>query len=49
VLFLRGGGYGHVGIVVGVNTDGSARVEQYNGDGRGTYSVVNDRAEAYLY
>ena len=45
----RGGGYGHVAVVVAVNADGSARVEQYNGDGTGTYSVVNTRAEAYLY
>jgi hypothetical protein len=45
----RGSGFGHVAVVIGVNADGSARVEQYNGDGTGTYSVVNTRAEAYLY
>jgi surface antigen len=45
----RGSGFGHVAVVIGVNADGTARVEQYNGDGKGTYSVVNTRAEAYLY
>ncbi|WP_141211177.1 CHAP domain-containing protein, partial [Enemella dayhoffiae] len=46
----RGGGYGHVGIVVGVNPDGSAAVEHYNFEVRNGYSVTPSiRAEAYLY
>ncbi|WP_460744109.1 CHAP domain-containing protein, partial [Mariniluteicoccus endophyticus] len=46
----RGGGYGHVGIVIGVNPDGSARVEHYNYEVRGGYSITESaRAEAYLY
>lgn len=46
----RGGGYGHVGIVIGVNPDGSVNVEHYNYDVRGGYSITrNLRAEAYLY
>ncbi len=41
----RGGGFGHVAVVTAVNPDGSARVAQYNGDGQGTYSETNARAE----
>lgn len=46
----RGGGYGHVGMVIGVNPDGTVNVEHYNYDVRGGYSITrNMRAEAYLY
>ncbi len=46
----RGGGYGHVGIVVGINPDGSVNVEHYNFNIRGGHSITNNlRAEAYLH
>ncbi|WP_375424836.1 CHAP domain-containing protein, partial [uncultured Friedmanniella sp.] len=46
----RGGGYGHVAVVTGVNPDGSATIEQYNSGGDGKYSTqANVRAEDYLY
>ena len=45
-----GGGFGHVAIVLSVNGDGSANLEQYNYSGNGTYSITyNKRADAYLY
>jgi surface antigen len=45
-----GGGFGHVAVVTAVNSDGSAKVEEYNENGMGTYSNGrNVRAEAYLY
>ncbi len=44
-----GSGYGHVGVVIGVNRDGTARVEQYNIGGNGAYAITNVRAEEYLY
>lgn len=43
-----GGGYGHVAYVVGVNSDGSANVEQYNWSGKGEPSTRTVKAEAYL-
>lgn len=46
----RGGGYGHVAIVLAVNPDGSVKVEHYNYEVRGGYTVTDGlRAEAYLY
>ena len=40
---------GHVGYVTGVHADGSALVQQYNGDGTRSWSVVRVRAPRYLY
>ncbi|OYO21244.1 hypothetical protein CGZ93_10690 [Enemella dayhoffiae] len=43
-------GYGHVAIVIGVNSDGSAKVEEYNYATPGGYGIRNSvRADAYLY
>ena len=47
--WLIGGSSGHVGYVTGVHPDGSAVVQQYNGDGRGSWSIVRVRAPRYLY
>ena len=49
VAWWGAGNYGHVAYVIGVNSDGSARVAQYNSGGAGTYSEANVRAPAYLY
>ena len=46
---LRAGGYGHVGYVQGVHSDGSAVVSQYNLSGSRTYSLVRVKAPRYLY
>ena len=47
--FVIGGGTGHVGYVTGVHADGSAVVQHYNQDGKGTWSIVRVRAPRYLY
>jgi surface antigen len=42
-----GGGFGHVAVVIAVNPDGSAKVEEYNQSSTGTYANQRDvRAEA---
>ncbi len=42
--------FGHVGVVLSVNSDGSSTVEQYNVAGTGVYSLTyNQRPNAYLY
>ena len=46
---MTAGGYGHVGYVRGVYSDGSVSVEQYNGTGDRRYSVVRVKAPRYLY
>ncbi len=46
---MTAGSYGHVGYVRGVYGDGSVSVEQYNGTGSRTYSVVRVKAPRYLY
>ena len=46
---VRAGGYGHVGYVQGVHSDGSAVVSQYNLSGSRTYSLVRVKAPRYLY
>lgn len=46
---MSAGGYGHVGWVQHVFTDGSASVVQYNGTGDRTFSTVRVRAPRYLY
>jgi len=46
---LTSGSSGHVGYVTGVHRDGSAVVQQYNGDGDRTWSIVRVRAPRYLY
>ena len=46
---IFGGSIGHVGYVTGVHPDGSAVVQQYNGSGTGTWSIVRVRAPRYLY
>lgn len=43
------GDFGHVAYVVAINSDGSARVAEYNYGGTGTYHERNVRAQAYLY
>lgn len=44
------GGYGHVAIVTAVNSDGSVSTADYNGDGRGNYTIRGSvRAHAYLH
>jgi len=46
----RGGGYGHVAIVMAVDAGGTVTTADYNGDGLGNYTVrPNVRAEAYLH
>jgi surface antigen len=47
--FMHAGSAGHVGYVTGVHPDGSAVVQQYNGNGSRSYSVVRVRAPRYLY
>jgi surface antigen len=42
------GGYGHVGWVKAVYSDGSALVEQYNMGGNRSYSVMRVKAPRYL-
>ena len=46
---VRAGGYGHVGYVQGVHSDGSAVVSQYDLSGSRTYSLVRVKAPRYLY
>ena len=46
---MRAGGYGHVGYVQGVHSDGSAVVAQYNMSGDRSYSLVRVKAPRYLY
>jgi surface antigen len=46
---LVGAGTGHVGYVTGVHPDGSAVVQQYNGEGSRSWSIVRVRAPRYLY
>ena len=46
---MRAGGYGHVGYVQGVHSDGSAVVSQYNMSGNRAYSLVRVKAPRYLY
>jgi surface antigen len=46
---LTAGGYGHVGYVQGVYSDGSASVAQYNLNGTRRYSVTRVKAPRYLY
>lgn len=43
------GGYGHVGYVTTVYSDGSVRVEQYNMTGSGSYSAMRVKAPRFLY
>ena len=45
-----GGGFGHVAVVVSINSDGSSNIEQYNQTGTGRYSRQSSvRPDAYLY
>ena len=46
---MRAGGYGHVGYVQGVHSDGSAVVAHYNMYGDRAYSLVRVKAPRYLY
>ena len=46
---MRAGGYGHVGYVQGVHSDGSAVVAHYNMSGDRAYSLVRVKAPRYLY
>lgn len=46
---MRAGGYGHVGYVQGVYSDGSVSVAQYNLNGTRKYSTMRVRAPRYLY
>jgi surface antigen len=46
---LTSGSEGHVGYVTGVHPDGSAVVQQYNGNGGRSWSIVRVRAPRYLY
>jgi surface antigen len=44
------GGFGHVGIVTAVASNGSVSIAEYNGDGHGDYDIrPNMRADAYLH
>jgi surface antigen len=43
------GGYGHVGYVAAVYSDGSALIEQYNAQGDRNYSVMRMTAPRYLF
>jgi surface antigen len=45
---FEAGGYGHVGYVKYVYSDGSALVEQYNMSGSRSYSVMRVKAPRYL-
>ena len=46
---MRAGGWGHVGYVQGVYSDGSVSIAQYNLDGKRSYSTMRVRAPRYLY
>ncbi|TAL17146.1 MAG: CHAP domain-containing protein [Frankiales bacterium] len=47
--WLTAGGYGHVGYVQGVYSDGSVSVVQYNLSGNRAYSTTRVKAPRYLY
>lgn len=47
--WLTAGGYGHVGYVQGVYSDGSVSVAQYNLNGNRAYSTMRVKAPRYLY
>lgn len=42
-IFQNGGGYGHVGIVEAINSDGSILVSEMNNYAGGGYNGINDR------
>jgi surface antigen len=46
---MRAGGYGHVGYVQGVYSDGTVSVVQYNLDGTRAYRTTRVKAPRYLY
>ncbi len=46
---MKAGGYGHVGYVQGVYSDGSVSIAQYNLNGARSYSTMRVRAPRYLY
>jgi surface antigen len=46
---MKAGAYGHVAYVMGVYSDGSVKVEQYNVGGNRAYSVMRVKAPRYLY
>ena len=46
---MTAGGWGHVGYVQGVYSDGSVSVAQYNLNGSRKYSTMRVRAPRYLY
>lgn len=46
---MTAGGWGHVGYVQGVYSDGSVSVAQYNVNGSRAYSTMRVRAPRYLY
>lgn len=46
---MRAGGYGHVGYVQSVYSDGSVSVAQYNMNGNRSYSTARVKAPRYLY
>jgi surface antigen len=46
---VRAGAYGHVAYVMGVYSDGSVKVEQYNMSGNRAYSQMRVKAPRYIY
>jgi surface antigen len=46
---MTAGGYGHVGYVEAVYSDGSVKVSHYNMTGSRSYSVARLKAPRYLY
>jgi surface antigen len=42
-IFQNGGGYGHVGIVEAINSDGSLVVSEMNNYAGGGYNWINNR------